>query len=167
MDVEGRSVVDVLIDDHRRIAGLLARLVTRRRDRRQVADELIGTLLRHIFAEDLYLYPVIGEVIPGRSVDLTYHLGIDARVEQILTELTEADPAGNLFDELITRLVTEGRQAVLHEELDALPRLARYGDPRTLAVLGDMVTAFKDAAVIEKTCGGRLAVRFGDRVIHR
>lgn len=30
-----------------------------------------------------------------------------------------------------------------------------------------MVKAFEDATVVEKTCGAGLAIRFGDRVIHR
>lgn len=167
MDVDDRSLISVLIRDRRRISDLHMRAVTHCEDRRQVADEMADRLIRHIVAEELYLYPVIGVVLPGCAFDVAHQREIGARVEQILADLSEAEPDSSLFDELVTRLIVEGRQAILHEELDVLPQLARHGDRQTLAALGDMVRAFEDASVVEKTCGTGLAIRFGDRVIHR
>jgi hypothetical protein len=167
MESDDRSLISVLTRDRRRIANLLARLVTRGVDRRQLADEVTSVLIRHMVAEELYLYPVVREVLPEYAVDVAHHLGIDARVEQILADLTAVEPDSNPFDALITKLIAEASRAILHEELDVFPLLAQHGDRQTLTGLGDMVKAFEDATVVEKTSCGGLAIRFGDRVIHR
>jgi chorismate mutase len=167
MDVDDRSLSGVLIRDHARIRDLIARLVTPGEECRQLADELTSELMRHMVAEELYLYPAVHKILPERAVDVSRHHDVDGRVEQILADLGEAEPASHAFDALITRLIAEGRRSVLDEELDVLPRLVQYGDKRTLIELGDMFNAFKDIAVVEKTCGAGLAVRVGDWVVHR
>jgi hypothetical protein len=167
MGVDDRSLSGVLIRDHCHITNLVVRLVTPGENRRQLADELISQLMRHMVAEELYLYPAIRKILPEGTVDVARHHDVDGRVEQILADLSEAEPASHAFDALITRLIAEGRRSVLDEELDVLPRLAQHGDKRTLIELGDMVNAFKDIAVVEKTCGAGLAIRVGDWVVHR
>ncbi|WP_329249116.1 hemerythrin domain-containing protein [Actinoallomurus sp. NBC_01490] len=174
MDSDDRSLISVLTRDHRRIANLLARLVRRDEDRRQLVDELTVEVMRHIAAEDLYLYPVAREVFPVAReaivdcvIDFSHHKDIDVRVEQILADLAEAEPDSNSFDALVTKLVAEGSRVILHEELAVFPWLARYGDRQTLVELGDVIKSFEDAVVVEKACGAGFTIRFGDRVLHR
>jgi hypothetical protein len=118
-------------------------------------------------AEDLYLYPAVCAIVPEPAVDVVRETGAHARIEQLPAELAETSPATLTFDALITQLVCEVDRETMHEELDVFRWLALCCDRQRLVKLGDKVQAFKDTAVVEKTPGGGLAIRFGDRVLHR
>jgi hemerythrin superfamily protein len=62
-ETTGRSVVDVLAEQHRELVGLADRLVADPADRR-LAEVVIATLSRHLSAEEQYLYPAVREAVP-------------------------------------------------------------------------------------------------------
>jgi hypothetical protein len=124
-------------------------------------------LIRHAVAEELYLYPAVRAMVPEPAVHVGRWTGAHARIEQLLAELAEAAPDTLTFDTLITQLVCEVDQETMYEEMDLFPWLALRGDPQQLVHLGNEIQAFKDTAVVEKTPGGGLAIRVGDRVLHR
>ncbi|GLI03152.1 hemerythrin domain-containing protein [Phytohabitans aurantiacus] len=68
----GRSVVEVLTEEHATIAELCERLgdpaITPHR-RREIADVLAATVSRHLSAEEQYLYPVIRKTRGPDAVD--------------------------------------------------------------------------------------------------
>lgn len=167
MDGDDGSLIGVLVREHRRLGDLLVRLTTRGPARGRLVDQMTNEVIRHVVAEELYLYPVVREVVPEWAVDSTQHLDHDARVERILADLSVTRPDSHAFDVLITRLIVETRQALLHEELEVFPRLVQHADGRLLAELGNMFRAFSDAAVVERACGAERVIRFHGLVLHR
>lgn len=163
-----KNLISVLTRDHRRIVDLLWRLpMTHGTQRRRLANELSSELIRHAVAEDLYLYPAVPAVVPASAVDAARETGAHARIERLLAELAQTPPDSLTFDALVTKLKCEVDRESLHEEADVFPWLARYCDPQMLIHLGEEIQAFKDTAVVEKTLAGGLAIRCGDRVLHR
>jgi hypothetical protein len=59
----GRSVLDILHEEHELLAALCAHLAGAPGDR--VASVLTATLSRHLCAEEQYLYPTVRAVLPG------------------------------------------------------------------------------------------------------
>lgn len=57
----GRDLLDVLDEEHERLAALCARMA----DGDPVAGVLTATLSRHLSAEEQYLYPAVRAVVPG------------------------------------------------------------------------------------------------------
>jgi hypothetical protein len=161
------SLISELVHDHRRLGELLVRLTTRGAARGRLADEMTSEVVRHVVGEELYLYPVVREVVPEWVLDSTDHVDNDAQMEEMLADLCVTRPDSHAFDSLITRLVVASRQALLHEELEVFPLLARNADRRLLGELGHMFRAFSDAAVVEKTGGAGRVVRFHGLVLHR
>jgi hypothetical protein len=157
----------VLIRDHRRLGELLVRLTARGPARGRLVDDFTDEVVRHVVAEELYLYPVVREAVPELVVDTTEHVDHDARLERILADLSVTRPDSHAFDVLITRLIVVSRQALLHEELEVFPQLTQHADRRLLTELGSMLRAFSDATVVEKTCGAERVVRFHGLVLRR
>lgn len=89
------DVVDELTTDHREALDILDRLrtTTDPEERRDLADTVIGELVRHSVAEEMYVYPAMREHLPdGREV--TEH---DAEDEQF-PRLREQLPRETLVD---------------------------------------------------------------------
>ncbi|MGI5224853.1 hemerythrin domain-containing protein [Actinoallomurus iriomotensis] len=167
MDGDDSSLISVITRDHRRLGDLLVRLTARGPARDGLVDEMTAEVMRHVVAEELYLYPLVREVVPEWVVGSAEHADIDARMERLLADLSVTRPDSPAFDALITRLVVVTRQAILHEELEVFPRLARHADRRLLTDLGTMFRAFSDAAVVERTCDAGRVIRFHGLVLHR
>lgn len=168
MDCDCRSLICVLTRDHRRIVDLIMRLpmIAGEREGRRLVDELTGLLIRHAVAEDLFLYPAVGEIVPRWAVNLTRETGAHARIEQLLADLAEAKPHTLSSEALVSELLCEVDRETLHEELDVFPWLRHYGDAQLLDELGDKIQAFKNTAVIEKISNGGLTIRLGEQVLH-
>ncbi|GAA2708386.1 hemerythrin domain-containing protein [Actinoplanes palleronii] len=60
--ISGRSVVDVLSEQHRELISLGARALAD--DSAKVRSVLIATLSRHLSAEEQYLYPAVRTAVP-------------------------------------------------------------------------------------------------------
>ncbi|MFI5915375.1 hemerythrin domain-containing protein [Dactylosporangium sp. NPDC051541] len=89
-DATGRSMLDLLEEEHQQ----LDRLCTRAETEPAANDVLVATLARHLSAEEQYLYPAISGVLPeGRRV-AERELAADAELLVALRHLhTSADQA--------------------------------------------------------------------------
>ncbi|MFB9836314.1 hemerythrin domain-containing protein [Actinoallomurus acaciae] len=163
-----RSLISVLIRDHRRIMDLIMRLpTTHGPDRRRLVDRMSGELILHAVAEDLYLYPTVHSTVPRWAIDVAMETGAHTRIEHLLAEISSTDAADATFGTLVTRLICEVERETMHEELSVFPWLSHHSDRRTLVELGDKIIAFKKAAVVEKTPGHGLLIRYHGVVLDR
>jgi hypothetical protein len=146
MDSSERSLINVLNRDHQHIADLLQQLCAVRDadERRRLADELAGRLIRHAAAEDRYLYPAVRAMVLAGAANVTLETNAHDQINRLLAELEGTEASSCRFDALITKLVCAVHREMLHEELDVFPRLADYAGERTLIALGDQVRAFED-----------------------
>lgn len=146
MDSGERSVIGVLNRDHRRIAGLLQKLCAVRDggERRGLAEEMTGELIRHADAEDLFLYPVVRAIVLERDADVTLETNAHDEINRLLAELARTEAGSCRFDALVTKLICAVRTEVRHEEIEIFPWLACCAGEQTLIALGDQVQAFED-----------------------
>lgn len=138
------DLIDVLVDDHRRVETLFAELEADTvgdeavpAHRRDVVDVVVAELVGHAVAEELYLLPAVRELLPDgdRIADRELHRHADA--ERIMDSLDPADP---------TALIAAIRAHIEEQERDLFRRLRQVCPPDRLEDLGHRAEAAKRIA---------------------
>jgi Hemerythrin HHE cation binding domain len=141
----GRSMLDILTDDHRMITRLLDRL-GRARPPAVAVDVLVATMSRHLCSEEQYLYPTVRAVLPGGEELADRELLEHAMLRRGLDRLSVVTPeyAGfrALVEEIAEQAGRHARQAV--EEI--FPALRRSCPESELIRLGNRVTIAQESA---------------------
>jgi hypothetical protein len=161
----GRSVIDILVDDHHQLAALCDLLVgaVPRRDlattgprrdvpaagpprRRAVTEVLVATLSRHLSAEEQYLYPTVRAVLPGGALVAERELVEDAGMLHALKRLHGTAPDDPSFPRLALAVAGRVRQHAHRAGREVLPRLREACGRNELIRLGNRVTIALEAA---------------------
>ncbi|WP_328476868.1 hemerythrin domain-containing protein [Actinoplanes sp. NBC_00393] len=136
-ETSGRSIVDVLGEQHRDLLALTDRL-TGGPDDPRVASVLVATLSRHLSAEEQYLYPAIRAVVPGGDAIAERELAEDRELLLLMADLERTGEAGPVA------------QAVRrHVEADAeelFPLLMQMVPAEDMIRLGNRVETAEEAA---------------------
>ena len=145
---DSRDVVDILASDHREFFDLITDILASadQASRRELADRLIGELVRHSVAEEMYVYPAMRDEVPGGKEAVEHDTDEHKQLERMLKELEGADPDDARFLELVRELETTLRDHVDDEENDQLPKLRAHLEPKQLKELGRMVEIAKTIA---------------------
>ncbi|WP_327071040.1 hemerythrin domain-containing protein [Kitasatospora sp. NBC_01302] len=114
--------------------------------RREAADEFTVELVRHSVAEEQFLYPALREHVSGGDALADRGVADHERIEQLLKELEEADPAEARFEELIGVLAAELTAHIEDTERNLLPALVDACSAERLDELGDLVRTAKALA---------------------
>jgi hypothetical protein len=143
----GRSVVDVLAAEHRRLGALCAWLAEPHAPgrRREIADVVVATVVRHLSAEEQYAYPSVRAALADGDAAAARETARDRRLLHALAELSVAGPADPPFDRLVrevTRLLAAHRSAVD----GLLARLSAEVADADLVRLGNRVETAAEAA---------------------
>ncbi|WP_426504304.1 hemerythrin domain-containing protein [Dactylosporangium sp. McL0621] len=136
-DATGRSMIDLLDEEHEQ----LDRLCTRAATEPAASDVLVATLARHLSAEEQYLLPAVSAVLPEGPDIATRELAADAELLVALRRLhTNADRAA-------LRTVTEHVRSHNHRTAAELfPALRSRCTPNELVRLGNRVEIARSAA---------------------
>ncbi|GAA2624036.1 hemerythrin domain-containing protein [Dactylosporangium fulvum] len=86
LEVPGRSMLDLLDEDHQLIDQLCHRLADDETSR-DVEDVLVATLSRHLSAEEQYLYPTVRTVLPDGEPIASREVEADAELLVALRRL--------------------------------------------------------------------------------
>jgi hemerythrin-like domain-containing protein len=135
----GRSVVDVLAEQHRDLVGLADRVAAADEDDRRLVDVMIATLSRHLSAEEQYLYPAVRSAVPGGAELADRELAEDHELLLLLRRLERGEPAAAEVAEAVRRHV-----AADAEEL--LPVLTQMVSAEDLIRVGNRVETAEEAA---------------------
>ncbi|HEV7930867.1 MAG TPA: hemerythrin domain-containing protein [Actinomadura sp.] len=148
MASQGRDVITVLTEDHRRVQELMGRVkaATDPAMRRELADEMTIELVRHSVAEEMHVYPAIRDNIPDGERRVQKELADHERIEKILKEMERAEATEPEFVNLLSKLDTEFRQHIQDEESNLFPELAQHVSTEDLIALGQRVEDAKDTA---------------------
>ncbi len=148
LPVRGRNAVEILINDHQVIKGLLQELTeaSAKKQRKDVLERLKGALTIHNATEENIVYPALNKVARKR-----------AEAEHLYHETAEADIA--LFE--LDNLLKEGEdskfaakakkfhsavlQHIENEETSAFPHLQEKADQKQAKMLTDSVRAFRES----------------------
>lgn len=117
----------LLIEDHDRIRGLLARLKAPRvevADRRRLLNALIDELVVHVHLEDELFYPAVRAVSPMVAVALAEHRQIDDHLAATL----RTDPASARFDEEMAALAASIEGHAGEEDSEMFSQSHALGD---------------------------------------
>ncbi|GIE42472.1 hemerythrin [Actinoplanes lobatus] len=132
-ETSGRSIVDVVGEEHRQILALTGRLRSDPADER-AASVLIAVVSRHLCAEEQYLYPAVRSAVPGGDLIADRELAEDAR---LLRLLSDGDVGG--FGAAIERHVAA-------DAAELLPLLEQMVPAEDLIRLGNRFETAEEAA---------------------
>lgn len=145
---DARDVVDELTTDHNEALELLGRIpaTSDPQERRDLADTVIGEVVRHSVAEEMYVYPAMRDHVPDGEKAVQHDTEEHKELERVMKQLESADPADARFDELVGEMTEKLRHHARDEESEQFPAL-RAGVPReTLVELREKVETAKKLA---------------------
>jgi hypothetical protein len=143
------DLIEVLVNDHRRVETLFAELESGSGDpehRRAVADVVVAELVRHTVAEELYLHPAVRELLPDGGRLAEHELRASALAEQTLHDLDGVPTTDPAFEPALATLIAAVRVHVAEQERDLFPRLRLACPPDRLDDLGTRAEAAKRIA---------------------
>lgn len=123
---EQQDVLDLLTQEHREVADLLDQLSmpgTQEFDRRDIADVVIASLVRHSVAEEMYVYPAMREHLEDGQELVEHDIVEHQQLEESLKELEGLEPDDKRFAEVVDQLRAVLADHVQDEEEEQFPRL--------------------------------------------
>ncbi|GAB2949606.1 hemerythrin domain-containing protein [Micromonospora polyrhachis] len=145
----GRSVLDILTEEHEQIVALCRELTdagTSVERRREVAEVVAATLTRHLSAEQQYLHPAVRAVVGDGAAVVDRQAGADRAMEDALQELLDSDPDELEFGRLAERVAGEVHRHVTAATQDIFPGLRAGASEAELIRLGNRVEIAEEAA---------------------
>jgi hypothetical protein len=134
----GRSMLELLEEDHHQLRQLCDRLAAAPADQRLI-DVLVATLSRHLSAEEQYLYPTVRAVLPDGGEVADREVAADGELLRAL-RLLERDPA------LLAEVDTHVRHHVERASRQVFPGLRTACSGNELIRLGNRVQIAREAA---------------------
>ncbi|MEV1288960.1 hemerythrin domain-containing protein [Micromonospora sp. NPDC049679] len=148
-DPGGRSVVDILAEEHGRIAALCRELTDAAgtpAHRGQTAQVLTATVARHLSGEEQYFYPTVRGALPDGARLADQEIAEDREVLRTLEQLQGAAPEDPEFDRLAEAVAA---QLDRHRDVaarDLFPGLRGTLSTEDLKRLGNRVEIAEEAA---------------------
>jgi hemerythrin superfamily protein len=151
LPVRGSDAVEILLNDHEVIKGLLSELTQASGQRRQaVIEQLKGVLTIHNATEENLVYPAIDKVAGSkRESQHLYHETAEADVLlfELDSLLKERDESA--FSIKAEKFVDAVCHHIEEEEQKAFPRLRENADPEHAETLVDSVKEFRNSLHFE------------------
>jgi hemerythrin superfamily protein len=138
------DVVDLLMEDHRRLEGLLQRL-DRAQDQTELRSlylQVVGELAAHEACEQQVVFPALRASVPAAGADMVACLDQHDEINSLLDEMLGLDPSCYGFTKRTSALILE-LQAHFAEEEELFGRLRAALDPAKLADLARRARAAK------------------------
>jgi hypothetical protein len=145
----GRSVLEMLADEHDRIIGLSRELSDPTADaghRRQLTEVLSATVTRHLSAEEQYLYPTVRAALPDGAALADREIEADVSLLRALRELAGTAPDDPEFDQRAAEVAGQLRRHVHAATTDLFPPLREIASDAELIRLGNRVEIAEEAA---------------------
>ncbi|MBS2545859.1 hemerythrin domain-containing protein [Catenulispora sp. NL8] len=142
---ETPDVIAVLRGDHQDVEELFKKVQDHahyRNRRKELADQAIIELVRHMVAEEQYVYPIVREADGGQAV-VDHAVSADAEAEALMKQLEPLEATDEVFDRVLIKLMTVTRSHVADEETQLFPCLAAACPPTELREIGERVQAGK------------------------
>lgn len=148
MPDHGRTVIDIIIEDHREFEDLFRQIESTEdtEDLRRLTDTVIAELVRHAIAEEQYLYPAMREHLPDGDSIVDHEIEEHSEAEETMKEIEGMDATDPAFRDKVNTLMEEIRHHLKDEEEDAPPQLAEVCPHEALVELGRKVEQAKKIA---------------------
>jgi hemerythrin superfamily protein len=152
LPTKGADAIEILLNDHQIIKGLLEDLTAGKNGtRKKTLEKLKSVLTIHNATEENLVYPAIA-VVAGKKAESRglYHetAEADTVVFQLDQLLEQADDAG--FAKMAEAFRTAVLEHIAHEEESAFPHLRKNADPEQAESLTEHVREFRGSLHFEK-----------------
>src|SRR5437773_8021141 len=137
------DVIDVLIEDHRKVQELFEALGINVGDRSGFAHQLSQSLRQHTSAEEAIVYPAICAALPDMGGQMTAAIEEHHQVEELLNRLDETSGGDSSFDQLIGEIRDNVERHVAEEETQVFPRFREATSEDERMRIGRQVQAMK------------------------
>jgi hemerythrin superfamily protein len=143
-----RDVVDELTSDHKEALALLGQIATTTdpAQRRDLADTVIGEVVRHSVAEEMYVYPAMRDHVPNGEKAVEHDTEEHKALERVMKQLESAAPGEPQFDQLVAEMTEKLRHHAQDEESEQFPALRQSVPRETLVELREKVETAKKMA---------------------
>jgi Hemerythrin HHE cation binding domain len=145
-ETTGRSVVDVIEEQHRELLDVCSRLTTCDGDRHRVAQVAIAALCRHLSGEEQYLYPAVRLAVPDGDLLADRELAEDHQLLVVLKRLAAARAGDPEFERLAGDVAAAVRRHVDADAAELLPLLTRMATTEDLIRVGNRLETAAEAA---------------------
>jgi hemerythrin superfamily protein len=150
MRSNGRAedVLDLLMQEHRDLEGLLRNLryAGTAEKRRENADQLIASLVRHSLVEETYVVPLVRDYLIHGEESVAQDRHEHEELEQLLRDLESLDGANPRFMEVVLDLQATLAQHIALEEGQQFPQVRLAAPAGELAALRERVQAVERIA---------------------
>lgn len=146
---ESKSVVDLLLEDHEEIKGLLGTLgaagTASGPTKKEAFENLVWELVKHETAEEEVVYPALRQLDGGDAI-------ADARIKEenkankVLAELEKLDITSTEWDSKFSCLKSDVPAHASAEEKEVFPLLRKHQDGDHLVKMGKVLELAKKAA---------------------
>jgi hemerythrin superfamily protein len=143
-----QDVVDLLTTDHHEVLDLLEEIKTSTVPdrRRELADVVIGELVRHSVAEEMFVYPAMRRHLPDGDAAVEHDVGEHKELEQLMKEWEVAEAGDPDFDRVLRELEEVLRDHIQDEESEQFPQLRTHIPHEELVGMAERVEAAKKVA---------------------
>lgn len=145
----GRSMVDILVDEHHQLRMLCADLDSPaggRSRRARLAEVLTATISRHLSAEEQYLYPTVRAVLPDGGPIADHEIVADQEMRRTLRRLAATEVADAAYDRLVHVLRGQLSRHADQAGRRIFPRLRAACSESDLVRLGNRIEIAEEAA---------------------
>jgi hemerythrin-like domain-containing protein len=152
----GRSIADVLADEHERLETLLADAVTTaeavsagtedKTRGRDVADAFVASLTRHLSSEEQELYPASRAALPNGDRIIDTEIEADREILRTLAAVHSTDPTDPSFPATLRRAQLQLRQHIETANEQIHPEVRRQLPREEQIRLGNRVDIAQEAA---------------------
>lgn len=145
----GRSVLEILAEEHDRIAAHLSQLTDPDipvGHRGLVAEAVTAAVTRHLSAEEQYLYPAVRAALPDGDALADREIAADTELLRALGELTGVGPEDPRFDRLAETAAGQLRRHAHAATGQIHPALRQVATAAELIRLGNRVEIAEEAA---------------------
>lgn len=150
VDFGGRSMLDLLDEDHQQLSQLCERLTTpgeqEKAKPQDIEDVLVATLARHLSAEEQYLYPTVKAVLPDGDPIAEQEVAADAALLIALQRLHVTPAADAAYQAALDEVAAHVRDHTHRTGEQVFPRLREQCSDTDLVRLGNRVLIARGAA---------------------
>jgi len=142
----GRSIINLLTDEHLQLEALSAELLHTAPSRQDLADVVTAAVTRHLSAEEQYLYPAVEALLLDGEEIVAEEIDHDTSILRKLAMLETVQPPSRSFHDLAEaiddELLRHGRTCATK----IFPRLSELASEADLIRLGNRVEIAAEAA---------------------
>jgi hemerythrin superfamily protein len=142
------DVLTELTKDHDEVRAIFAELRNGAggEQREKLITEMTVELVKHSVAEEVHLYPLIRDVLPGGAEIADHEIDEHSEVERALKDLEKIDHADPDSYALVDKVIDDVTHHAQEEENEIFPRLREICSREQLHDLGDKVRSTKQVA---------------------